>query len=321
MAKLSPEMAAPSGGGEFELCPEGVFQAVLCDIKDEGYKENKFYDPTAEKPGEPIVPKVRFIYQVNEDMSDGRPFLIFGRPLTVPRTLENDRSNLRLEMIDLVGKKRFDEILAEIKAGNFDIDDLIGTNCRINVVHATSKDGKSTFANIDGMFVWTAKDGPLLEVRDYTRHQDRHNVQMPNPSAWESRDTALLKVMSDGEEPAPAPTPAAAPAPAPAAPVAATPPPAPAPAAGLSPGEIAEFQAYFDATFNPAFAAKKLEEFTYQMIKQKDWTLLKPHQLAAVKFQMNNLDTKYWAAKPLPRTEKPDLDALEELGEDPFENE
>ena len=185
MAVLSPTMAEPVQSGDFEQCPEGHYQAVLCDVVDMGWLPNNFGD------GDPFRPTIKFVYQVNCNMSDGRPFLIFGRLLALPRTLESEKSALRKEVIQLVGLARFNEIIARIQKGQFDMDELIGTNCRISVVHKPSKSTGKVYANIDGMFPWGANDGVQMEVRDYTRRQERADVQMPYPSAFESRDKAF----------------------------------------------------------------------------------------------------------------------------------
>lgn len=193
MARLSPEMAAPAGGATFEICPEDSYQVVLCDVKDEGYKANPFYPPAEGQHADPYVPKVRFIYQTDELGSDGRPYLLFSKPLTVPGTLENERSALRIEMISIMGKKAFDAFLERIRTGEADLDELIGLNGMCDVIHVQSADGTKTYANMSGLSPWRAKQGPTIEVRDYTRYQDRKDVEMPYPSAFEPRSTALAK--------------------------------------------------------------------------------------------------------------------------------
>jgi|GEM_PF-6544326 len=337
MAVLNPTMAEPVQSGDFEQCPEGHYQAVLCDVVDMGWLPNNFGD------GDPFRPTIKFVYQVNHDQSDGKPFLIFGRLLALPKTLESEKSALRKEIIQLVGLARFNEIIALIKSGQFDMDSLIGTNCRIGVVHKASKSTGKVYANIDGMFPWGANDGEQMIVRDYTRRCERNDVQMPYPSAFEARARAfeMLGVApgvqmppktaapAAGGTPAPqAPPPApqaAAPAAPPVAPPVATPPatppaapPAPSGAPAASSAQIDELMTLAVNTLGAAPGMKKLEELSKE-VGVDNFRNLTENQTMIVAAALKKAVWSAEAAKE--RSAQAGAAIDEDLGEDPFADE
>lgn len=148
-----------SNGGDFQPAPEGVQKGVLVDIVDLGLKDDRF------NPGEQI-PKMRFVFQTEDETDDGTPFLVSTYPLTASM---NSKSNVFGIVTTLLGRKPADE---DFDADdNFDLDPLIGTNVQIDVIH-TEKDAK-VFANVSKVMPLNKKDKATLEPRNYVRVQDR----------------------------------------------------------------------------------------------------------------------------------------------------
>lgn len=173
MGTINKETMA-GGGKEFELVPEGIYQAVLCDVVDCGYIEKVF-----DGKSQGYKPHLQFVFQTDETREeDGKPFLVFGRREVLSF---DDRANFYKTLSSILGKKRLDEMML---SPEWDTDMLIGLNCRMQIIHNESK-GKM-YANIGAIFPWDEKkDGPLLKVRDYERREDRDNWEQPKPSAYD----------------------------------------------------------------------------------------------------------------------------------------
>lgn len=142
--------------GNFTPAPEGSHLGVLVDVIDLGPQPTKFG----------TKPMVKFIYQIDEEMEDGKPFIVSGR---FNATLQ-ERASLRKHIQSLRGKAFTPAELVE-----FDPDELIGTNGILQVVHNVSD--KGTFANIDSIMPYDPRFGEKLEPRDYIRVQDRETFE------------------------------------------------------------------------------------------------------------------------------------------------
>lgn len=148
-------MASGGNGGGFELAPGGLHQAVAVDVVDLGMLEVSFGGHTKQQR------KVRISWQINEDMSTGKPFLISKR-----YTLSlHEKSNLRRELESWRGRA-----FTEDELTGFDLEKLIGANCQLNV-QQVERNGKH-YANIIGI-VPLAKGMGKMEPRDYVRVVDR----------------------------------------------------------------------------------------------------------------------------------------------------
>lgn len=180
MALLTKQTGAANT--DFEPCPEGDFQAVVCDVVDLGHIEKMF-----EGHSQGLKPHVQFVYQVvgtDEDNNpvvrdDGKPFLVFGRRLVLST---HERSGFYKEICGIMGKKKIDEAL---ESGTLDTEDFVGQNVNITVTHTPSKDGTKVYANIEAMKPWNQKFGPNLQPTDYTRRSERPDYQPPAVSAFE----------------------------------------------------------------------------------------------------------------------------------------
>lgn len=126
-------MPKDSGGGSFEIVPEGNHVCVCSSIIDMGTQEVRYEGQPAKHQR-----KIYISWQlVGEERQDGKPFYI-GKSYTYSA---NEKANLRKDLESWRGKKFTDDEL-----GAFLIKNLIGKACMLNVVHSAG--GDRTYANI-----------------------------------------------------------------------------------------------------------------------------------------------------------------------------
>jgi hypothetical protein len=141
----------------FEPAPEGVRQAVCCDVVDLGLRETEFQ---GQKRNRHVV---KFVFQIPDRGEN-------GRRLTVSQQFTltfNDRGKLRPFVESVLGRKLDRQ---ELRDG-FDLENLLGLNVMVQIVHVAV--GDRTFANIASAQPFLTKYGEPLEVEDYTRQCDR----------------------------------------------------------------------------------------------------------------------------------------------------
>lgn len=147
--------------------PEGLHQAVCCDVVDLGLVKTEW----GEKP------KVRIVFQLalinengseelNPDFDPPRRFEVrrdFGLSLS-------EKSLLRPFLESWRGRKFTKEELA-----GFDVEKLLGVNCQLQIIHYITDQGK-TFANIQAA-VPLGRGMAKIHAQDYVRHVDRVKTQ------------------------------------------------------------------------------------------------------------------------------------------------
>lgn len=121
----------------FEVAPAGNHLGVCYQVVDLGTQTTTYNDE---------VKKARRILigweLPNELMADGRPFVVSRRyTFSV-----HEKAVLRKHLENWRGKKFVDEDFGE---DGFDIKNLLGKACFVNVVHAVS--GDKTYANVDSI--------------------------------------------------------------------------------------------------------------------------------------------------------------------------
>lgn len=140
-----------NAGKDFEKVSEGLHSAVLADIVE------LFDQPT--KFG--LKDKVRFVWVVNENDSDGRPKLAFE---SYNRSL-HESAKLTSRVLTLT-----DRTIAEVAE---DMEILLGTQKRLVIQHNMDKtDPTKIYANINGVM----KADPKVVVRipaDFVRSKDK----------------------------------------------------------------------------------------------------------------------------------------------------
>ena len=137
-------MKAPvSANIEFELCPEGTHVATLYKIIYIGtveteYEGRKSWTPMVKLQWElPNEPKK----YTDKDGKEVEGVFTISKEMTFSM---GAKSNMRKLVQGMTGKSFTDE-----EAKEFDIDDLLGTSCLLNVVHTVSKNSGNTFAVIN----------------------------------------------------------------------------------------------------------------------------------------------------------------------------
>jgi hypothetical protein len=152
-------IASSSGGGDFEVVPVGTHRAVCYKLADAGTREEKFKDE------EPKKRHTIFIFFELPDLRTAKdlPFSIFKQ-----YTLSlNENSALHKDLKSWRGKS-FTE--AELKS--FDMANILGVNCDIEVEHTSG--GRAKIVSIfkpDGgaKKVPTVNDQVIFDLEDYCK--------------------------------------------------------------------------------------------------------------------------------------------------------
>jgi hypothetical protein len=162
-----------SGGGTFTPHPTGLHQMVCCDVIDNGIRD------TAYGPKHKIT-----IRWQSEEANDK------GARLTVQQMYTaslNDKAKLRHDLESWRGKAFTADELRK-----FDLENLIGANAMVNVVHRQSADGK-TWANVASLAPLMKNLPKLTVAGDYVRQQDRE----PEPNEMPAQEEQYAPVTDD----------------------------------------------------------------------------------------------------------------------------
>lgn len=167
-----PIPVSAGSSSSFKPCPVGVHQAVCCDVVDMGLLEVSWNGQTKKQH------KVRLVWQVDELMDDGKPFIIQTR---YTASL-HEKSRLRKDLESWRGRAFTDGELQ-----SFDLEVLLGVNCLLNVVHNTK--GDNTYSNVAAIMP-LQKTASKIHVTNYTRVIDRDPKQ---PQADEYEPTPVTE--------------------------------------------------------------------------------------------------------------------------------
>lgn len=137
---------------DFEVCPEGLHQAVAVDVVDRGVQTTRWGDRH----------QVMLVWQVDAVDSRSRRFQI--RNVYTNSLFE--KAALRKDLEAWRGRRFTDD---ELKG--FDLETLIGANAQIQVVHHIGETG-SCYANL-GAIVALSKSTPKIMPEGYVRAKDR----------------------------------------------------------------------------------------------------------------------------------------------------
>jgi hypothetical protein len=143
---------------EFTPAPEGLHQAVCCDVVDLGLQQT----PWGEKQ------KVELRWEL-DSLNDGT-----GRPhLTTKRyTLSlNEKATLRQHLEAWRGRRFTAEEL-----GGFDLEKLLGVNCQLQIVHELSDQGR-IFANVQAVVPLGKNMVKIRQSQGYVRMIDRQRAE------------------------------------------------------------------------------------------------------------------------------------------------
>jgi hypothetical protein len=124
-----PRLTVPSAGrsdGPRELCPAENMRAKIIRIYFVGTQENTF------EPNQKPVPKLVITFEADSQKSDGTNHLL---SMVVTYSL-HEKSSLTKQFGSILGDKW------PTKPGqSFDIAELVGLDCMVDVVHSAKKDG------------------------------------------------------------------------------------------------------------------------------------------------------------------------------------
>lgn len=142
-------------GASFTPAPAGTHVSVCCDVVDLGELKVSYGGKDKHQH------KVRIVWQIEENKSDGKPFTVSKR-----YTLSlHEKSSLRKDLESWRGRA----FTAQELEG-FDLEVLLGAPALLNVLH-TVKEG-STYANVTSI-MRLPKQMQAPAIRDYVRVCDR----------------------------------------------------------------------------------------------------------------------------------------------------
>lgn len=160
-----PIIAKSSGGDvDFIPAPSGTHSAVCVDVVDLGMLKTSFAGKDKQQH------KIYVVWQIAEDMPDGKPFTVRKR-----YTLSLfDMAALRKDLESWRGKA-----FQEDELEGWDVEKVIGIPCMLNVLQ--EKKGDKTYSNVKAVMK-LPKGFAAIEPREYIRVIDRKPESQPVPS-------------------------------------------------------------------------------------------------------------------------------------------
>lgn len=172
------------GGGDFEVTPAGVHNAVCFAVIDIGTQEGSYM-------GKPkIAPKIILRWEIDEDTEDGRRFMVQHRYTASM----HEKAMLRKHLEAWRGKPFTD---AELKPGGFTMDKLLGAGCQLQIVHE-EKDGK-VYANIAAIMK-LAKGQKAIEPSIDPFMLDLESRDTFDKQVWEGLSDNMKDIISKSPE-------------------------------------------------------------------------------------------------------------------------
>lgn len=163
---------------EFTPAPQGLHRAVCVDVLDTWTEERP------QEFGGGLVEKTRIVWEIDERMADGRPFLV-SQFYTASL---HEKAKLRQHLESWRGR-----VFSEEELNGFDLENILGVPCQLQVIHHTNKAGK-TYANVAGVVPPSKGQPSLRPSGDYIRHKDRkeENESAPGESdGWQVEDDTV----------------------------------------------------------------------------------------------------------------------------------
>jgi hypothetical protein len=178
-----PLIASAQSSGPKETCPAGVHDAVCAFVEDLGHEYSEMYKNWNRK--------VVICWEINEPMSDGKPFMLSKR-----YTLSlGKKANLLKDVQGWRGKNFTDAELA-----GFDLEVLRGKQCQLQVIH-NEKEGK-VYANIISVLP-KGKSSPVISVVNKEVPKWIAEQRAKNEDAYSKSDYAPIIVADDDADHAP----------------------------------------------------------------------------------------------------------------------
>lgn len=124
-------------GGSFETCPAGNHVALCYAVIDLGMQERDWQGEVSTKR------RVRISWELADElMADGRPFSA-SKEYTLSL---NEKATLRHDLEGWRGRAFTEDELA-----GFDLANVLGKPCLVNVVHQQKRDGTGHYAKVVGV--------------------------------------------------------------------------------------------------------------------------------------------------------------------------
>lgn len=142
---------------EFNPAPEGLHQAVCVDVVDKGMVTGQY--------GTKHQIQIRWQIDYADEETGRRPLVVKSYTLSL-----NEKAVLRHHLEAWRGKQ-----FSAQELDGFDLENLIGANCQLQVVHNLGKNG-TTYANVQAV-VPLGKGMVKMQPEDYVRVCDRDSTQ------------------------------------------------------------------------------------------------------------------------------------------------
>ncbi len=155
---MAPIIARDTGTTDFEPAPEGLHAAVCVDVVDKGMIEGQW--------GPSHKVQIRWQLDGHSDAGlrpDGKQWLV-TRQFTLSL---HEKAALRSFLVSWRGKQF---TAAELQG--FDLENVIGAPCMLQVLHNRSADGQRVFANVQNVMP-LPKGMSKPVAHDYVRVIDR----------------------------------------------------------------------------------------------------------------------------------------------------
>jgi hypothetical protein len=156
---------------EYTPAPEGLHQAVCVDVVDLGMQDTQ-WGPKQ---------KCRIYWQIEEiDTETGKRFPV-AKQYTVSL---HEKATLRKDLQTWRGRK-----FTEQELEGFDLENLIGVNCQVQVVHNLADDGR-VFANVQAVVPIGKNMTKIRASEDFVRKKDRPAQEEPKKAPQKPSDPA-----------------------------------------------------------------------------------------------------------------------------------
>jgi hypothetical protein len=158
----------PTKGGDFKPCPEGTWNAILCDVT-EPFEITLVWQGKARKEWARML-----VWQVSKEMENGLRFIARQRYTDS----QHPKSNLRPVITALLGRK----LTNDEEAFGVELDELVNRPCMITVEHNKKiVDGQErVYANVTNVVALPEGMPPLEFDNGWTRWKDRDADKIPD---------------------------------------------------------------------------------------------------------------------------------------------
>ena len=168
---------------DFVPCPEGLWPAVAGDIVDLGMVNTQW--------GEKHKVQIRWFADAEPKRADRKPYMV-SKKYTLSL---HEKANLR-QMLEVWRGKKF----TEDELDGFDLEQLLGVSCQIQVAHGQGDEGPYAFPQV---ILKAAKGAQIVLVpSDYVREQNRPGYTPPaTPQAQTVAEEDFSQAREDDDIP------------------------------------------------------------------------------------------------------------------------